>query len=756
MGTVIPYTSDMASWESAMRDRDPSNVTFSASTPRYQFPQLFAQPVSGAQQLSPGGMAYLGDAGQAYGTQTTSDLDYWMNFHSNPPVPGQPLTNPLLNVPSEGFQYWSGYNPSQYGSTELATYLGQLLGANPMSTSPVGPLSPPSQNLLNFGFGDPLNAGLIGSRYSQWPSWLADAMTRAELALGNPTAAAEWPGSNPSAAPVPDWLANALGSFTHPPGSVGSGAPAPSASPFPWSTYTPPTYTGAQLDLLARNPAYQFRNQMAENPYVPTTPALSYPGDTAAVAPPPPPTSLTGAEQGGGDIYQWLANLSNLMQPLEVMSMTGGGSTGGGPQMSPLLNYNAQGAGLSTADFLRQLAQTGGGSTGGGPFIDPLANFDAFAQAQGLRTPLETVANTGIPTNAMPAWQAMVDAQQRNINRNAADITERFNTLGGVQSSPFANALNDFYQQTTRDQNSLLAQMMLASMEGAAGRQATGAGQLAQLGPQAAGLEVSRLGQLAGLGQSSAEAQLQRMLQAAGGYAGLGPQAGGLELQRLLGAAGLGQESAEAQLQRQLAASQGIAPYAFGGPSQLAGYGFQGGQADLARALQAAMQASGGTDAAIQAMANAGILGAQGMFGASTGAAQGLWGAENQAAQQLFGAQSLLPQMWSPYEMGLRQLELGTGRDISQLYNQNLQTGQNLGLMQYNLAQNMIDRDYQEWMRTQPTYNPLMQYLFAGATGYPPTYQPQYQPSQLPGILQGAGGILGALPAFLKIFGIGG
>jgi hypothetical protein len=73
-------------------------------------------------------------------------------------------------------------------------------------------------------------------------------------------------------------------------------------------------------------------------------------------------------------------------------------------------------------------------------------------------------------------------------------------------------------------------------------------------------------------------------------------------------------------------------------------------------------------------------------------------------------------------------------------------------MQQYTLMQDQIDRLYNEFMRTQPEYNPMIPYWFSGATGYPPSAYPQFTPPMLPSLLGGLGGLLG-LAANAGIFG---
>lgn len=54
-----------------------------------------------------------------------------------------------------------GYNPAQYATDKDATGLAALLGGKTAKTNIVGPIGPPSQNLIDFGDGAQLNAGLV-------------------------------------------------------------------------------------------------------------------------------------------------------------------------------------------------------------------------------------------------------------------------------------------------------------------------------------------------------------------------------------------------------------------------------------------------------------------------------------------------------------------------------------------------------------------------------------------------------------------
>jgi hypothetical protein len=105
---------------------------------------------------------------------------------------------------------------------------------------------------------------------------------------------------------------------------------------------------------------------------------------------------------------------------------------------------------------------------------------------------LAQMAQTGNPISALPEWQQMLQAQQRNIGENQANLKEQFAFAGDLQSSPFGTAMTDYMTQTTRDQNALLAQMQTQALESAMGRE-MGAGMGLQ---QEAGAESQFLQQL--------------------------------------------------------------------------------------------------------------------------------------------------------------------------------------------------------------------------------------------------------------------
>lgn len=130
-----------------------------------------------------------------------------------------------------------------------------------------------------------------------------------------------------------------------------------------------------------------------------------------------------------------------------------------------------------------------GGQAGAGEMTAPLnelmSAFQQFYLGQGGDTnipglgTLQDLSETGLPIDQMPAWEAMVAAQGRNIDQQRAQLREQFAFTGNLEASPFGTAMTDFGTQTALDQNALLAQMTTQALEQARGRQFGAAGTLA-------------------------------------------------------------------------------------------------------------------------------------------------------------------------------------------------------------------------------------------------------------------------------------
>lgn len=132
----------------------------------------------------------------------------------------------------------------------------------------------------------------------------------------------------------------------------------------------------------------------------------------------------------------------------------------------------------------------------------------------------QEMATTGAPTDVGPAWQAMIDAQQRNIAQQGANLREQFAFGGDLKSSPFGQAATDFYSQTAKDENALLTQAEQQAQEAAAGRRLT------------AGEDLTKGGQdfgtmLQGLDQQSIQNMLSEFVRTRPEYSPLLSQFGG-------------------------------------------------------------------------------------------------------------------------------------------------------------------------------------------------------------------------------------
>lgn len=327
------------------------------------------------------------------------------------------------------------------------------------------------------------------------------------------------------------------------------------------------------------------------------------------------------------------------------------------------------------------------------PFYAQLQQF-INGTAPGMSALQQIISQGGTPIDQLPAWEAMKTAQERNIQQRAADVNEYFNVAGGRFSPAFGTAMGDFFSQTTKDQNATLAQMVAAAQENAQNR-------FLNAGTSIAGLSGQTANTLANLG-----------LQGSTTLAGLGTQAG----------------------------------------SQLSSQDFQSQMAQYAAALQAAQQMASGSDAATQFLTNSSNNAGLQLLMNALGGANSLFNSSNTAAGGLYqGQMSSLPQFMQQY---LAQTGMGLqgAQGLSQMFQNMAGLGMNLGGAQYQMGQDMINRLYQEWLRTQPQYNPLMPYFYGTSTAFPPMYTPGSQPSFWDYFTQILGAGLGAAG---QIFGGG-
>jgi hypothetical protein len=96
-----------------------------------------------------------------------------------------------------------------------------------------------------------------------------------------------------------------------------------------------------------------------------------------------------------------------------------------------------------------------------------------FQGMPGMGT-LENVAENGI--SAVPTWQTMVDAAQRGIGEGAANLKEQMAFGGNLAGSPFGTSMSDYYGQTEKDLNSILANMQYQGIQDQLGAASTIAG----------------------------------------------------------------------------------------------------------------------------------------------------------------------------------------------------------------------------------------------------------------------------------------
>jgi hypothetical protein len=401
----------------------------------------------------------------------------------------------------------------------------------------------------------------------------------------------------------------------------------------------------------------------AQNSWAPTNSATDYQGNMLG-------------QYGLQNSSMFAPAYQNMLQyggiggaPTQNMSLQQqyGGSGAPAQSMSSLMQYGAAGpAGQALSNMsqagvsgtwgnpLASQAQSGVAGTWGNPLQATAVGgqgsanqgLSPFATAGGQQSLQNIIGGQGNPINQLPAWQAMVGAQQQNIAQGANALAEQFNGSDNRFSTAFGTAAQQYQNQAVANQN-------------------------------------AQLGQMTATAQQQAQ---NNLLQASSSLGGLG-----------LGAAG--QESAQQ----------------YGAGSYLAGLGSQAGSQ----------------------LANLGAGAATNLSNISAGAAGNLFQGSNQAAMGMYNAQNqMLPQFMN-YQQGQQQLGQSGAYNLNNMLNQNLGTGMQLGQNQFNNQQLGINNNYQNWYQSQPGNNPLLQYMYGGATGY----TSNTQGSSSPGIM----GLLGSL-----------
>ncbi len=306
----------------------------------------------------------------------------------------------------------------------------------------------------------------------------------------------------------------------------------------------------------------------------------------------------------------------------------------------------------------------------------------------------QIVSGGGNPFDATDVWQRMKTAQQRTIDENAAQLNEKFNVMGGRFSSSFGNAMGDYYSQTAKDQDALLGQLQMASYENAQGRNLSAAQQL------------------------SAQDQAQRLQQA-------GFRSNAASMLGQLGFQGLSQQSAQ---------------------------DFQAFQNKSNQAWQAAMLGSQQAASAASQLAATGNAAGVALYNTQNNAINTGTGLQTGAMTSQFGAQQQNYQSYLQSYLQSMGLSAQMAAQLAGATTSQGQLGLQMGTSQYTTMQDQINRLYQEWMRTQPAYNPLLPMMSQIATQQSPYYYPQRNPSSIGSIIGGLGGLLSGIAAINRSF----
>lgn len=153
-----------------------------------------------------------------------------------------------------------------------------------------------------------------------------------------------------------------------------------------------------------------------------------------------PPTIGSGTQQG-------------VLQAI----LAGLGYGGPGQPISPYGNSN-----LSSV-FANPFSSSTGGLGGGGGTADG-GGGGSLPSSMSFMTQMAQGGGAATPVSALPAWQAMVAAQNRNLSEGMTNLEDQFNVSGGRFSTDFGNAATDYELQAKLGQNALLGQMQLPAL----------------------------------------------------------------------------------------------------------------------------------------------------------------------------------------------------------------------------------------------------------------------------------------------------
>lgn len=421
---------------------------------------------------------------------------------------GSSVTNPAATPATTSPWYNPGdaWNPMQYATNSQTQSLINQFGGTQVMTAPSSSAGPfvPQQNLISFGNGNPINAGLA-SIYQQngTPDWLI--AQRLAIDAGGPSNMTFY--NNPSLA------------------SYDPSAPTPNT---PQQVQLPQQLLQAIAGTPGLSPQQQSQVMQSGTPQA---------GGTGS------PSSGNAYGSSGLDFGSILQALSGLFSQQQ------------GQQSAPGVTQDTamQTPGTDTTQ----------GSTSTVPGAD---NPDqALANQSGMTGYLEQLVKSGgLPIDQLPAWQSMVNAMARQQNQGSANLAEQFGASGNRFSSSFGSAAADYQNQATLSQQALLGQMSSASQESAMQRLLSGGSTLAGIGANSTSQLASQSFQAQMQQQQQA---LQAALQMFGGgssaasqLASQGATAGNNFLSNAVGATnsvyGTENQAAMAEVMRQLQLQQ--------------------------------------------------------------------------------------------------------------------------------------------------------------------------------------------------------
>lgn len=138
------------------------------------------------------------------------------------------------------------------------------------------------------------------------------------------------------------------------------------------------------------------------------------------------------------------------------------------PQMTQqMMQYLMSQIGQGLPAYGGSTALPGGGTSAPGALSAPLNSVDQqlldFYSGKGPGTPGESqLASQAAGIDATPQWQQMIAAMngpQGAVAQQEAQLKQQFGFAGDISSSPFAQAMTQFGEQTALDQNALLASL---------------------------------------------------------------------------------------------------------------------------------------------------------------------------------------------------------------------------------------------------------------------------------------------------------